>query len=279
MWKAQVKRTYYPNQQLRWEGYFERGRPVGSNREWNEKGVLIRECFFDDHGLQHGPARQWAKDGKLLGEYHMDHGTGVIKQWSETGALTGEITVIRGQFCGRLRCLLESGKTLAQEFYIRGKKVTKKKYDEACQNDPALPRYKDDEGKTQVRLPSTKYRKRKTAISENERKLHDDLIAKFRSQPNQAEARKWLADDEECNIGELMPEESREMIEEGYRAGAVKIVAVGLQDQSTNYLIVELPAKDVKRRRIFEWSNRLAQDSGFDPDDDWGQSELFVFFD
>ena len=34
-----------------------------------------------------------------------------------------------------------------------------------------------------------------------------------------------------------------------------------------------------KRQRVFKWSNKQAQSSGFDPDPDWGQKELFVFLD
>jgi hypothetical protein len=157
------------------------------------------------------------------------------------------------------------------------KQVSKKKYDEACKSDATLPRYEDKDPKPKLKLPSTKYQKRKTAISEKERKQHDEFIAKFRAQANQAEAREWLAKNENRNVGEMAPEESRQTIEEGYKAGAAKITAVEIKDESTNCLIVELPQKETKRRRVFEWNNELAQNSGFDPDEDWGQNELFIF--
>lgn len=277
MSNIKTERSYYPNGQLCGEISLDNGKLVGTNRHWHENGVLSSECSYED-GLQHGVAKQWNKEGKLLGEYKMDHGTGVSKKWYENGQLANEATFVKGQFCGRFRVWFEDGDFVASEFYIRNRKVSKKKYGEACKNDSTLPCYEDKDPKTKLKLPSTKYQKRKTPISEKERKKHDEFIAKFRAQANQAEAREWLTKNENHNIGEMAPEESRETIEEGYKAGATKITAVEIQEESTNCLIVELPQKETKRRRVFEWNNELAQNSGFDPDDDWGQNELFVFF-
>jgi hypothetical protein len=277
MSNIKTERSYYPNGQLRWEGSFDNGKPVGTNRQWHENGVLSSDCSYKD-GLEHGIAKQWNNEGKLLGEYKMDHGTGVRKNWYENGQLHGETSFVKGQFCGRFRIWFEDGDFIGSEFYIRNRKISKKKYDEACKSDPTLPRYEDKDPKTKLKLPSTKYQKRKTAVSEKERKKHEEFIAKFRAQANQAEAREWLSKNENRNIGEMAPEESRETIEEGYKAGAIKITVVEIQDESTNCLIVELPQKETKRRRVFEWNNELAQNSGFDPNDYWGQNELFVFF-
>jgi hypothetical protein len=276
MAKVKVEKYFYPNGQLRWEGSFEGERPEGPNRQWHDNGVLKEEHFFEA-GLEHGIARKWNNEGKMLGEYHMNHGTGISKNWYENGQLWVEISYIDGQFCGRFRCWFEDGDLVATEYYIRNKKVSKKKYLEACKSDPVLPRYQDAEPKSKLKLPSTKYRQRKA--TEKEREKHDEFIAKFQGKPNQAEVRQWLADDENRNLGEMMPDQSREVIEEGYQAGAVKIMAVEILENSTNCLIVELPPKSAKRKRVFEWNNELAQNSGFDPDDDWGQNELFVFFD
>jgi hypothetical protein len=273
-----TEQSHYPNGQIRWEGSFEGEKLNGPNKQWHENGILSSERLYDKNGLEHGLSKQWNKDGKLLGEYRMEHGTGVSKSWYENGQLWGETSFVRGQFCGIHRVWFEDGELAGTEFHIRNRKVSKKKYDEACKDDPSLPRYGDSNLKSKLKLPSTKYKKRKTAVSEKERKQHDEFIAKFRAQANQAEARHWLAENENRNFGEWAPEESREMIEEGYKAGATKITAVEIQGESTNCLIVELP-KEIKRKRVFEWNNELAQNSGFDPDDDWGQNELFVFFD
>jgi uncharacterized protein YeaO (DUF488 family) len=271
-----VKKYYHPNGQLRWEGSFQGERPEGSNRQWHENGVLKEEHFYE-RGLEHGVIRQWNQDGKLLGEYTMKYGTGTTKRWHENGQLESELSHIDGQFCGRHRVWFEDGVLAGTEYYIWNRKVSKKKYIEACKTDPVLPRYDQSEPESHIGLPSTKYR-RGTATSDEQAK-HDQFITKFRSKPNQKEARQWLAENENRNLGELAPEDSRELIEEGYKAGALKIIAVEIQDNSTNCLIVELPPKGIKRKRVFEWNNELAQNSGFDPDADWGQNELFVFFD
>ena len=167
---------------------------------------------------------------------------------------------------------------MSTEYHVANKKVSKKKYDEACKNDPTLPRYEKDNLKPNLVLPSTKDRKRKTPISQEERDKHDKFMAERRADPNQAEVRQWLAGDENRKLGEMGPEESREVIEEGYKAGATLITAVEIDGETTNCLIVGLPAKGVKRKRVFEWNKELAQSSGFDPDEDWGQNELFVYF-
>jgi hypothetical protein len=273
-----IERNYHPNGKLWWEGSFENGILEGPNRHWHDNGVMSRDCSYE-RGLEHGVARQWNRDGKLLGEYLMDHGTGIEKSWYENGQLGRECSSVNGKLCGRFRCWFEDGDLVSTIYHINDKQVSKKKYDDACKSDPTLPRYGDDGQKSKLKLPSTKYRKRKTPISEKERKQHDELILKFRALPNQAEARQWLAEDEERNLGEMIPEASREVIEDGYKAGATKIIAIDVNDESTNYLIVELPAGMSERRRVFEWNNELAQNSGFDPDADWGQNELFVFFD
>jgi hypothetical protein len=276
--RIKMERDFHPNGRPRWEGHFENGIPEGTNREWHDNGVMSRDRSLKK-GLQHGLARQWNRDGKLLGEYLMDHGTGIEKSWYENGQLERECSAVNGKLCGRFRCWFEDGDLVSTIYHIYDKQVSKKKYDEACKSDPTLPRFDDDGQKSKLKLPSTKYRKSKAKVSEEERKQHDALILEFRAKPNHSEARQWLTDNENRNLGEMTPEASREVIDNGYTAGATKIMAVGVTDKSTNHLIVELPTVLSKRKRVFEWNNILAQNSGFDPDDDWGQNELFIFFD
>ncbi|HXB57929.1 MAG TPA: hypothetical protein VNU95_00080 [Candidatus Acidoferrales bacterium] len=277
MAEIKVERSYYPNGQLQWEGSFRNEKLTGLVKHWHDNGILSKECPYDE-GLEHGICKQWDKSGNLLGEYHMDRGTGTEKSWYENGQLERESDSVSGKLTGRFRCWMENGELISVTYYIGDKSVSKKKYLEACKSDSALPRYDDLEEKPKLKLPSTKYRQRETTVSEEERKQHDELIAKFRTQHNRGEARQWLAGDENRNIGEMTSEESFETIEDGYKAGAVKISAVDIKEESTNCLIVELPLKGIKRKKVFEWNNELAQSSGFDPDEDWGQNELFVFF-
>jgi hypothetical protein len=278
MANTKVEQSHYPNGQLQWEGSFENGKLVGSNRKWHDNGVMSQDCVYVD-GLEHGVSRQWNREGRLLGEYNMHHGTGIAKSWFQNGQMESEVSYVRGKLCGIFRCWYEDGEVVSTEYYIMGKKVSKRKYDEACKSDPSLPRYDDNDQNPKLKLPSAKYRQRKTpVVTDEDRKEHADFMASFCSKPNQAEAREWLAGNQTRNVGEMTPEASREVIEEGYQAGAAKIIAVDIQGESTNCLIVELPPTGTKRKRVFVWNNQLARESGFDADDDWGQNELFVYF-
>jgi hypothetical protein len=206
----------------------------------------------------------------------MDHGTGIVKKWYEDGQLEYETSYIQGQECGRSRIWYEDGELTITEYFIRNRRVSKKKYLEACRSDLTLPRY--DEGASETEPPKSIAKYVKREASEAEGRRHNEFINKFLKQPNHSEARQWLADDEIRNIGEMTPEESREYISEGYKAGAAKIIAVEIQGGSTNCLIVYLPRSGSKRKRVFEWNGESAQECGFDPYDDWGQNELFVYF-
>ncbi len=276
MTEMKVERSYYPSGQLQWEAAFKNEKLVGTVKRWHDNGILSKACQYDG-GLEHGICKQWDKRGNLLGEYHMERGTGTEKSWYENGQLERESHSVSGKLSGRFRCWMENGELLSVTYYIGDKNVSKRKYLEACKNDPHLPRYKDNDAEPELTLPSAKYRHQKLPVSDNEQKKYEEFVAKLRNRPNQAEAKEWLATDGNRSLGEMTPEESCDVIENGYNAGAVKITAVDIKEESTNCLVVELPAREDKRRRIFEWNNRLAQRSGFDPDDDWGQNELFVF--
>lgn len=276
--KNGVERTFHPNGQLSTEVTIKNGLPNGVTRNWHPNGVLALEAPVKD-GVVEGTARQWNDSGQLLGTYEILNGSGVMKHWHPNGRLSGEITFVNGQFDGRIRTWDETGELIGEEFQIANKKVSKKKYIKACKSNPTLPRYDENDLNPKLKLPSTKYQRSKIAVPDEGRKKHHDFIAELRAKPNQAEARQWLAGNERRFLGEMAPEASREVIEQGYRVGAVKITAVDIQDETTNCMIVELPPKGVKRRKVFEWNNEIAQSSGFDPDADWGQNELFVFFD
>src|SRR5580704_5095519 len=110
-----VEQSHYPDGKLRWEGSFENDKLAGPNRHWHENGVMSEECLFEA-GLQHGVARQWNKEGRLLGEFRMDHGTGIEKSWYENGQLERESSSVNGKLCGRLRCWFEDGDLMGSEF-------------------------------------------------------------------------------------------------------------------------------------------------------------------
>lgn len=279
MENAKVERTFFPNGQLEWEATVKDGKPIGIVRHWYENGMPKRECPYDDDGLEHGVVKDWNKEGKLLGESEWHHGTGLSKNWFENGQLRSEHSYICGKRCGRSCIWWEDGGLMSTTYYIGDRKVSKKKYDEACKSDPTLPRYEDDDSKSEEPQITGTYQKREKPASEWDRQKHDEFIKKFLRKPNRGEARQWLKGDGGRFIGELTHEDSVEFVEEGYKAGATKIIAVEIEDETTNCLIVYLPTAGPKRGQVFKWNSEFAQRSGWDPYDDWGQNEFFVFFD
>lgn len=81
--------------------------------------------------LRHGVCKQWNEKGKLLGKYRMNMGTGVCKQWYPNGQLQYEITTIRGIPNGRQRLWDTAGNLVSECFLLKGKPVSKKRYDAA----------------------------------------------------------------------------------------------------------------------------------------------------
>lgn len=116
------------------------GRVHGINCSWHPNGVLASEVPFDS-GIQHGTAKFWDQEGHFLGEYSMDHGTGVFKRWYPNGVLAHETTTVKGLPTGLQKCWDESGDFVVEAYWIRGKKVSRKKYFEASKTDPELPQY------------------------------------------------------------------------------------------------------------------------------------------
>lgn len=278
MCETKVENDYYANGQLSWQATIKNGKPIGLVRHWHENGVLKRECFYDNEGLEHGIVKTWNKDGRLLSECRFHHGTGLSKLWHDNDQLKSESYYVRGKDCGRSQIWDEDGTLVSVNYYIHGKEVPKEKYIEACEIDTALPRYDDGSEPEEAQISGT-YRKRETPISEWDRLKHDEFINRYLQKPNRGEARQWLKGDNDRFIGELTHEDSVDFVEGGYRAGATKIVAVGIEDETTDCLIVYLPPAGPKREQVFKWNSEFAQTAGLDPYDDWGQNELFVFFD
>lgn len=276
---SKVESDYYSNGQLRWQATIKNGKPVGIVRHWHENGVLQEECQCDEDGLENGVVKTWDKEGKLLGECHFDHGTGISKRWYENGQLESETHCVHGKDCGRSRMWREDGSLMNVKYYLHGSEVIKKKYREACKKDPTLPRYEDDESEPEAPEIQGTYQKRETPISDWERQQYTDLINKYLRKPNRGEALQWLKGDENRWLGRMPHVDSLELVEDGYKAGATKIIAVDIDDESTRRLIVYVPLAGAKREQVFKWHSIVVQKCGFDPNDDWGQSELLVFFD
>lgn len=97
--------------------------------------------------------------------------------------------------------------------------------------------------------------------------------------PNKAEARSWLAGDAARNLGEHEPADSRVIVEDLYRRGAIEVIAVeiesGLDAETSNSLVVILPADPALRAQVFAFQD--AYESEFDPTPDEGQKYLFLY--
>lgn len=60
-----------------------RGRRHGREYRLDVPGKLLSATAYKN-GLEHGLARQWSDDGRLIGSYRMRNGTGVDLWWQET---------------------------------------------------------------------------------------------------------------------------------------------------------------------------------------------------
>jgi hypothetical protein len=77
--------------------------------------------------------------------------------------------------------------------------------------------------------------------------------------------------------------ESIALVQEIYDAGAVEVLAVEIDDypddgQNTGKLVIRLPNGE-QRKGVFAWAGSAAEAQGFDPEQDMGQSYLFVMLD
>ena len=75
----------------------------------------------------------------------------------------------------------------------------------------------------------------------------------------------------------ISPKEDRFTFEIAWTRG--NDYPVEQDNEITKHLVVELPPRGAERKRVFAWAGALALESGFDPDEDWGQTELYVMLD
>ena len=139
----QIRQFFYPNGRLQSEMTVVNGKAHGLTRDYHPNGQLSAEMPVEN-GLQHGTIRHWATDGRFLGEYQMEHGTGVAKLWYDNGALHAEVPMSNRLLTGRQKSWDEKGEAAITFYWIRGKKVSRKRYLEACANDRELPQYPDE---------------------------------------------------------------------------------------------------------------------------------------
>lgn len=141
----------------------ERGRPHGLEREWDEQGRLRYRARYR-HGLQIGKQEQWDERGRLVittcfvggtgldlwycgannwEERHFERGErhGLERMWIGTGRVYREERFAGGLEHGIARAWNDLGRLRRgyPQYFVAGKKVDRRTYERARENDPTLP--------------------------------------------------------------------------------------------------------------------------------------------
>ncbi len=77
----------------------------------------IKICRGEYHPFPPAPT-----DGRLLGEYTLDHGTGVAEKWYDDGSPAAEVPLLKGMPTGRQKTWYEDGVPVPDRYRIRGQK-------------------------------------------------------------------------------------------------------------------------------------------------------------
>lgn len=276
--KQRTESRYHANGQLASLITFVNDLPDGPNQRWSENGTLV----FSAHcrkGLLHGTVRSWNASGDLLGECEFCDGTGVFLRWAERGQLLSQVCYVRGVLHGPLRVWGVGGELAAEEFYIQGKRVSKKKYLAAAESDPLLAaRLNDHKPESSVHFTLTESPKPPAGGADADTAV-GQLLADAK------EARVWLTESpEHRSIGEdIVDSEAIELVERLYGLGASVVYAVDISEyddqQNTGTLVVGLPTEKAKRRALFEYEALHASERGFDGEPDRGQKYMMLRFD
>ena len=163
------------------------GRLHGMRYDFLGAHLLCAEPYVN--GLVHGVARQWSPDGKLLGTYRMNQGTGIDlwrSQRADGSPYLAEVHYIkRGRPHGFEWWINEDQRTVHWErlwrngqphgierqwtggrlargyprFHLRGKRVRKAEYLKACVKDKSLPPYRQEDDSQERSFPPDVRRK------------------------------------------------------------------------------------------------------------------------
>jgi len=273
-------RGYHDNGAIESEAILrrERGAIEGMSRRWHQNGVLAEEFSVHD-GVYDGVHRIWDANGKLLDEFEMKKGTGVSHIWAlsrdSQWELIGETSMIDGRMTGRQLCYADAQAKEGFELYwINDKKVSKKRYLEACAKDLKLPRY---EGEPPLARPEF-LRAKRSKKNREPIKVSDDLPLQLLRGSNVREALAWLEESREPSrsLGEATSQgNSIKLVKKLYSLGAVAIHAVEIDgapdaEQNSGKLVVELPADAEHRKQVLAYTNRRNPPPGIRSGPRWG---------
>lgn len=190
---AKMRASYFVDgQQVGWRFWSENGiltmefemrdgKYHGRHRTWFDTGRLCEEGYYED-GKEHGETKQYDWDGKQIGSYVMDHGTGLDLWYQAQGILAEERGYRGGERHGFERWWTGDNRTVFIEehylhgrehgifrkwnrkgklargfpkYYVAGKPVTKRQYLRVCQSDPTLPPFSPDDNAPHRLLPTS----------------------------------------------------------------------------------------------------------------------------
>lgn len=168
-------RYFFESGELSSEVGLRDGRYHGVDYRWDVPGILISAIPYEN-GHEHGTAHQWGHDGTYLGSYTMEHGTGIDLWRSECKGGSPTLSEVRyyrdgqrhgfewwingdqcsvyeeghyvnGQPHGILRHWNQHGRLRRgyPQYYVQGKRVTKRQYLRAGQLDPSLPHFSPED--------------------------------------------------------------------------------------------------------------------------------------
>jgi hypothetical protein len=276
-------RRYHDNGKIRCIRPLVDGVPHGIHQEWYPNGVLKEETPFN-HGIIDGTVKYWDDKGKLLGASEINNGTGVLHYWISEQEMRGEGSYVDGKLTGRWVSYL-GGELGRIQYWLENKKVSRKRYDEACKHNPKFPRYGDDRELGPTWLQKAK--KSGQIKPAKPREVTDDLPLRLLQGEGVREALTWLQKSRQPSrwLGEATDQEdSIDLVKRLYRLGAVSVNAVEIQgepqgEQSTGRLVIELPKEKRSRAKLLRLCGKLAEQHGFDPMPDAGQRYLFLMLD
>lgn len=177
------QRAYDEDGRLMRETPLKNGKKHGREYIWDESGFLeSMEPYVD--GKLHGLAKQYNRNGKIIGTYRFVHGTGfdIWRYEREDGSIgISEIFTMqdgslhgyewwlrddqhsiwherhwqKGEFHGIERMWNREGKLKRgyPKYWIRGQAVDKRAYLRAAVQDKTLPMYKENDNRPQRKFP------------------------------------------------------------------------------------------------------------------------------
>lgn len=179
------RRAYDQDGTLRIETPLKNGKKHGREYVWDETDALESVEPYRE-GKLHGLAKQYGRNGDVIGTYRFTHGTGydIWRYEKEDGSIgVSEIHSIQdgsphgfewwlnadqhsiwhelhwsqGKYHGIERMWNERGKLKKgyPKFWIQGKAVTRRAYVKAAEQDETLPDYQETEDRPQRRFPET----------------------------------------------------------------------------------------------------------------------------